>query len=68
MKYKNFVFNWQKNGINPIVRNNTIQAVDAKTATDVFMKTFGNLKKNTIHYIQEVDMEGQPIGDRIVSD
>lgn len=68
MKNKNYIFNWQKNGRNSIVRNNTIQAVDAKTATDCFMKEFGNLKKNTINYIQEVDMEGNPIGEKIVSD
>ena len=68
MRNRNYVFNWQENKRNSIVRNNTIHAMDAKTATDCFMKEFGNLKKNTINYIQEVDMSGNPIGDRITSD
>lgn len=67
MKNKNYIFNWQENKKNSIVRNNTIHAADAKAATDCFMREFGNLKKNTINYIQEVDMNGNPIGEKIVT-
>jgi len=63
---KHFIFNWQKNELNPIVRNNKITAVDAKAATSAFMSNFGNLKKNTINYIQEVDIDGNSIGEKIV--
>lgn len=65
---KTFIFNWQTNKkYDPNVTHNTkIKATDAKTATDAFMKTFGNLKKNTINFIQEVDKQNQPIGEKIV--
>ena len=67
---KNFIFNWHKNEkySEPIDRNTKIQSVDAKSATEVFMKTFGNLKKNTINYIQEIDENHQPIGEKIIPD
>jgi hypothetical protein len=32
------------------------------------MKTNGNLKKNTINFIQEIDGNGIPIGDKIIPD
>ena len=32
------------------------------------MRTFGNLKLNTINFIQEVDKEGNPIGEQIKPD
>lgn len=66
---KTFIFNWQINKkYNPnVTRTKTkIKAIDAKTATDAFMKNFGNLKKNTINLIQEVDELNQPIGEKIV--
>lgn len=65
---KTFIFNWKTNKkYNPnVTRNTKIEAADAKTATDAFMKTFGNLKKNTINFIQEVDKQNQPIGEKIV--
>lgn len=65
---KNFIFNWHRNEkySKPINRNVKIQSADAKSATEVFMKTFGNLKKNTINYIQEIDENHQPIGEKII--
>lgn len=67
---KNFIFNWYRNEkySEPIDRNIKIQSVDAKSATEIFMKTFGNLKKNTINYIQEIDENHQPIGEKIIPD
>ena len=67
---KNFIFNWHRNEkySEPIDRNVKIQGADAKSATEVFMKTFGNLKKNTINYIQEIDENHQPIGEKIIPD
>lgn len=64
---KNFIFNWHKNEkySEPIDRNTKIQSADAKSATDNFMKVFGNLKKNTINFIQEIDENGSPIGEKI---
>lgn len=64
---KNFIFNWHKNDRNAFERNNLIKSSDAQSATEAFMKVFGNLKKNTINFIQEVDAEGSPIGEKIVS-
>lgn len=63
---KNFIFNWQKNERNPIVRNTNIKSIDAQCATEVFMSNFGNLKKNTINYIQEIDSKGELIGEPII--
>lgn len=63
---KEFIFNWQKNERSPIVRNTHIKSHDAQSATSVFMKEMGNLKKNTINFIQEVDKEGNNIGEPIV--
>lgn len=39
--------------------------VDAKAALNIFISQFGNLKKNTIIRIKEMDENGQ-IGDDIV--
>lgn len=75
MNIRNFVFNWYENVRygTPIERKNTIQVTktsdlghDAKKATDVFCKGFGNLKKNTIISIQEMNDKGEPIGEPIV--
>lgn len=67
---KNFIFNWHKNEkySEPIVRNTKIQSADAQSATEIFMKTFGNLKKNTINYIQEIGKDNKPIGEKIIPD
>jgi phenylpyruvate tautomerase PptA (4-oxalocrotonate tautomerase family) len=76
MATRNFAFTWHKNEkcIEPIIRHNSITvsnasdniAFAAKAATELFCKTFGNLKKNTVVHIQELDKEGNPIGEPIV--
>ena len=65
---KIFIFNWYKNEkySTPITRETKITAHNAKDATGVFMKSFGNLKKNTINFIQEVSKTGEPIGEQIL--
>lgn len=74
MKQRIFIFNWHENTRygNPIERKNSVSITktndighDAKQATEVFCKTFGNLKKNTINSIQETDEKGEPIGEPI---
>lgn len=71
---KTFMFTWYKNERygSPIERHNLIQVtagpdigVSAKRATDVFCKTFGSLKYNTIVSIQEM-ADGKPVGEPIV--
>lgn len=39
--------------------------IDAKRALSIFTKEFGSLKKNEIISIQEIDLEGNPIGEPI---
>ena len=73
---RNFEFTWyEKNDRLKMERHNKVQAavVDtaeigtaAKLATDIFCRTFGNLKKVTINFIQEVDNKGNNIGEPIV--
>lgn len=66
-----FVFRWCTKDL--IKRTNLIKlskasgniGVDAKAATDLFIRAFGNLKKNTILCIQELDEKGVPIGEPI---
>lgn len=67
---KTFIINWHKNEkYGPVIeRNSTIKTKDAKSAVECFMKTNGNLKKNTINFIQEVDKNGIPIGEKIIPD
>lgn len=72
---RTFNFKWYENtryGA-PIERTNSVMVAgtgdigrDAKTATDVFCKSFGNLKKNTIVSIQEVNDKGESIGEPII--
>ena len=39
---------------------------DAKDAVNIFIKSCGNLKKNTIINIKELDSDGNQIGEDIV--
>lgn len=72
---KNFIFNFHKNVKfgTPFDREVIItSAQDAKHATDIFMRRFGNLKKNTINFIQEISEinengEYNLIGEKIIS-
>lgn len=65
---KSFIFEWFENRKfgEPTVRKNTVYAKDAQDATAAFIRTFGNLKKVTINFIQEVDNKGNNIGEPIV--
>ena len=72
---RTFIFTWQENKkYNSLERKNTIMVSNAsediglaaKAATEVFIKTFGNLKKNEIVNIQEIDKDGAFIGEPIV--
>ena len=49
-----------------IVQKTSIQAKNAKSAVEVFVSTIGNLKKMTIHEVQEYDKKGNPVGEPIV--
>ena len=40
-------------------------SVNGKIAVDLFVKSCGNLKKNTIIWIKELDEEGNQIGEDI---
>lgn len=63
---KFFIITWIENKKNSIQRQNSVMSTDAKSALDVFIKNFGNLKKNIIISIQEVDKNGDFIGEPIV--
>lgn len=64
---KNFIFTWHKNERygDAIIRKNKIVCDNPQDATAAFMRGFGNLKKNTIISIQEVDNNGNAIGEPI---
>lgn len=65
---KTFEILWFKNEKygNPIERKTVIQSIDAQSALQVFMSANGNLKKNTVIHIQELNKKGEPIGEPIV--
>ena len=68
-----FIFKWKENKKYSIERENLIQisretgdiGQDAKAALNLFCANFGNLKKNEIITIQEVDEHGIEIGEPI---
>lgn len=72
---RKFIFTWYENvkfGA-PMERKNTISVMNrgeigltAKAATEVFTKNFGSLKYNTIISIQEIDENGNPVGEPII--
>lgn len=72
---RRFMFNWyETKDRQKIERHNLVEGSikdsaeignAAKLATDLFCKIFGNLKQNTIVSIQEIDAEGQPVGEPI---
>lgn len=67
---KTFIINWHPNEKYGTVinRKSIVKTKDAQSAVTVFMKANGNLKKNTINFIQEIDGNGIPIGDKIIPD
>ena len=67
---KNFIFEWFENRKfgEPAIRKNMMHAKNAQDATAAFMCTFGNLKKVTIKFTQEIDNKGNTIGEPIVTE
>ena len=73
MKSRIFLITWKENKRNSIERTNKISVSspvgdigqDAKAALNLFCANFGNLKKNEIITIQEVDEYGVEIGEPI---
>ena len=67
---KTFIINWHPNEkYGPVIdRKSIVKTKDAQSAVTAFMKVNGNLKKNTINFIQEIDGNGIPIGDKIIPD
>lgn len=71
MEKRYYIITWFDNK-NKIERTNRIDLghttgkveIDARRATDLFVKAFGNLNKNTIISIKEFDENGQ-IGEDI---
>jgi hypothetical protein len=65
---KNFDIEWKKNEKygNEVIRTNRIVADKAQTAVSLFMQTFGNLKKNDIIQVQEIGINGEPVGEPII--
>lgn len=72
---RKFEFTWFKNEkYHPTIERKNIIEVGksysnvgeaAKAATALFTRSFGNLKKNTIVSIQEIDEKGNPVGEVI---
>ena len=72
---RKFIFTWYENVKfgTPMERKNTVAVMNkgeigltAKAATEVFTKNFGSLKYNTIISIQEIDENGNPVGEPII--
>lgn len=71
---RNFCITWKENKYNAIERTQNVAVSkpsgdigqDAKAALNIFIATVGNLKKNEIISIQEVDENGKNIGEPIV--
>ena len=67
-----YIFKWKENKKNAVERENKVviarptgeTSIDAKQALNLFIKGFGNLKKNSIISIKEFDENGQ-IGEDI---
>ena len=62
---KTFIFNWHKNDKYAFERQSTITSMDAASARSAFTAYNGNLKKNSVTSIQEIDRKGNPIGEPI---
>lgn len=62
---KTFIFNWHKNDKDAFERKSTITAGDSASAMSAFIAHNGNLKKNEVTSIQEIDNKGNPVGEPI---
>lgn len=69
-----FIIKWKENKRYALERENLVNVtkdtgdigIDAKAALNLFCANFGNLKKNEIIFIQEVNEKGENIGEPIV--
>ena len=70
-----FDFTWHENVRfgQPMIRTNRVMVASngdvgqaAKAATNVFTRNFGNLKRNTIVSIQEINEKGEKVGEPII--
>lgn len=67
---RSFIIKWKENKKHSIERENLITVsresgdigIDAKAALNLFCANFGNLKKNEIISLQEVNENGEHIG------
>lgn len=67
---RSFIIKWRENKKYALERENLINVtkdtgdigIDAKAALNLFCANFGNLKKNEIISIQEIDANGESIG------
>lgn len=71
---RSFIIKWKENKKYALERENLVNVIkdtgdigiDAKAALNLFCANFGNLKKNEIISIQEVNEKGENIGEPIV--
>lgn len=71
---RSFIIKWKENKRYALERENLVNVtkdtgdigIDAKAALNLFCANFGNLKKNEIISIQEVNEKGENIGEPIV--
>ena len=71
---RSFIIKWKENKKYALERENLVDVtkdtgdigIDAKAALNLFCATIGNLKKNEIISIQEIDENGKNIGEPIV--
>ena len=71
---RSFIIKWKENKKYALERENLVDVtkdtgdigIDAKDALNLFCANFGNLKKNEIISIQEVNEKGENIGEPIV--
>ena len=74
MEKRIFIITWRENKKNSLERYSTITVTkvtgdigqDAKTALNIFCSVNGNLKKNEVISIQEVDEQFYKIGEPII--
>lgn len=71
---RSFIIKWKENKKYALERETLVDVtresgdigIDAKAALNIFCASFGNLKKNEIISIQEINEKGENIGEPIV--
>lgn len=70
---RSFMVNWKENKKFAVERKTLVDVIrptgdiglDAKAALNIFCSTYGNLKKNEVISLQEVNANGDSIGEPI---